>query len=97
MKGENRNYPRVAEAKPVDPEMRQEGLRLLARMIAQKYIRSRDPKDRLDARFGEIGRLFGMKPAGCSVKSATPAAAPDWGKFNSVYHHFQFLLSSQFL
>ena len=48
MKGENRNYPRVAEAKPVDPEMRQEGLRLLARMIAQKYIRSRDPKDRLD-------------------------------------------------
>jgi len=27
--------------------------------------------------FGEIGRLFGMKPAGCSGKSATPAAAPD--------------------
>ena len=31
----------------------------------------------LPARFGEIGRLFGMKPAGCSGKSATPAAAPD--------------------
>jgi len=25
-----------------------------------------------DAYFGEIGRLFGMKPAGCSAKSATP-------------------------
>jgi hypothetical protein len=29
------------------------------------------------ANFGEIGRLFGMKTAGCSGKSATPWAAPD--------------------
>jgi hypothetical protein len=27
------------------------------------------------ANFGEIGRLFGVKTAGCSVKSATPWAA----------------------
>ena len=29
------------------------------------------------ANFGEIGRLFGMKSAGCSGKPATPWAAPD--------------------
>jgi len=51
----------------------------------------------IDACFGEIGRLFGMKPAGCSVKSATPAVARDWGKFNLVYRHFQSPPFSQFL
>jgi len=29
------------------------------------------------AYFAEIGRLFGMKTAGCSGKSATPVMAPD--------------------
>ena len=32
---------------------------------------------RQGANFGEIGRLFGVKTAGCSGKSATPWAAPD--------------------
>jgi hypothetical protein len=31
----------------------------------------------LPANFGEIGRLFGVKTAGCSGKSATPWVAPD--------------------
>jgi hypothetical protein len=29
------------------------------------------------AYFAEIGRLFGMKAAGCSGKTATPLVAPD--------------------
>jgi hypothetical protein len=30
------------------------------------------------ANFGKIGRLFGVKTAGCSGKSATPWAAPGY-------------------
>ena len=33
--------------------------------------------DNITANFAENGRLFGMKTAGCSGKSATPIAAPD--------------------
>jgi hypothetical protein len=30
-----------------------------------------------DAYFAEIGRVFGLKAAGCSGKTATPLVAPD--------------------
>jgi hypothetical protein len=46
----------------------------------------------LIAYFGEIGHLFGMKTAGCPVKSATPNFVSGAGlryQFNSVYSLFQ--------
>ena len=43
----------------------------------------------ITANFGEIGRLFGVKTAGCSGKSATPGWRRTKVQFSSISHHFQ--------
>ncbi|MEI6186763.1 MAG: hypothetical protein WCP43_06115, partial [Dehalococcoidia bacterium] len=46
----------------------------------------------IGAYFAEIGRLFGMKTAGCSGKPATPLSIgrhQTKAQFNLVYYHLQ--------
>ena len=68
MKGENPTYVRASEPEPVETEIRQEGLKVLARIIAMVYARDielmpktgREPDNRhyggtqvTDQQFGE--------------------------------------------
>ena len=48
MKGENPNHVRRGKSPPVEAEMLQQGLRILARMIAGRYVRDIEAKYQID-------------------------------------------------
>jgi len=78
VKEEKPNQVRVDETKPVEIEMRQQGLWVLARMIARKYIRDMEHKGQVN-RESDDEKLKEPPVINLGIEIRQPQKLARWG------------------